>query len=211
MRTISFLLAAVFLAAAVPAAAGDIKLPAPQKSGGPALFDAINQRSSAISRDFPAKPLSREDISTILWASSGPNRDGGKWTVPTALGKPPYCKLYLVSDEGVFLYDWQNHALKQISAGNVKAAIPTQDFAKAAPACVYLVTDGEALFALPPNMASEVGLLLVGNMSQDMYLASNALGVGARLIYSIDRKAAAEHLKLNPSDVAVCAMVLGKK
>ncbi len=211
MRMLSCLIAAAVLAAAVHASAGDVKLPAPQKTGGPGLFDAVNQRGSALSRGFPAGKPTWNDFSTILWAASGLNRDGGKWTVPMAIGKPPYCKLYLVVDEGAFLYDWKDHVLKQVSAENLKAAIPTQDFAKTAPACLYLVTDGEALAALPPPIAGEVGLLLVGSMSQNIYLAADAVGVGARLIYSIDRKAAAENFKLNPSDVAICTMVLGKK
>lgn len=204
-----FALAVLVLASVAPA--GEINLPAPQKSGGPGLFDVINQRGSALSRGFPANPLTREDYSTILWAASGLNRDGTKWTVPMAMSKPPYCRIYITNAEGAFLYNWRNHSLEQITAENVNAAIPTQDFAKAAPANLYLVTDGEALAALPPNLAGEVGILLAGSMSQDVYLACEALGVGARLIYSIDRKAAAENFKLNPSDVAICTMVLGKK
>ena len=46
-------------------------------------------------------------------------RDKG-WTVPMAMGKEPYCDVYVVGDEGVFRYDWKAHALKQISAAKVK-------------------------------------------------------------------------------------------
>lgn len=211
MRAALFLLT-VFIASPAIALAGDISLPAPQKDGGMPLFAALDARGSAGQRDFPSKRLDWNDFSTILWAASGHNRDGGKWTVPMGMGRPPYCKIYLTLDEGVFLYDWRDNSLKQVSDENVKTAIPMQPFAKNAPAALYVVADGAELAGINnPAWADEFGLVLAGAMSQNVYLACEGIGVGTRVVYSIDRALAAKLFKLDPRDKPLFVMPLGKK
>lgn len=193
-------------------AGGDIALPAPRKSGGKPLFEAIDSRGSELQNRFPGGRLEWSDLSTILWAASGHNRDGSKWTVPVGMGRPPYCRIYLALDEGVFRYDWEQHALIQVSGENVKARIPMQDFAKNAPATLYVVADGDQLAAIPnPAWQSEFAAVLAGAMSQNIYLASDSVGVGTRLIYSINREEASKLLKLAANDTALFAMPLGKR
>jgi len=151
-------------------------------------------------------------MSTVLWAASGKNRDGVKWTVPMAMGKPPYCKVYIATDEGAFLYNWDTHSLVTVTRDNIKPDIATQEFGQKAPATMVFVTDGEELAKYSNQAwAEEFGIMLVGAMSQDVYLASEALGIGARLIYMVDREKTASHLKIGPKDKVVCAMVLGKR
>ncbi len=195
----------------VSACAGDINLPAPQKTGGPDLFTAIDERQSASGASFPAGALTNEDLSTILWAASGKNRDGSKWTVPMAMGRPPYCKIFITNERGVYLYEWNSHTLKHISEARVHSLIPLQSFAKNVPCNLYVVTDAKALAEFKGPMSSELGPLLGGMMGQNVYLASQALGVGARLIYSIDRDQAAKHLQLPEGDTALFAICLGKR
>ncbi|MDR1613221.1 MAG: nitroreductase family protein [Planctomycetota bacterium] len=213
MKTDLFVIAAVAVfGASAMAFAGDIKLPAPQKTGGPTVFAAIDQRGSAGHSGFPSGNLDRQDLSTILWAASGNNRDGAKWTVPMGMGRPPYCKIYVTTAEGVFLYDWKAHELKQVSAENVGSRIPMQDFAKNAPAVLYIVGDNAALADLPrQDWVAEWCGVLAGAMSQNIYLASQGVGVGTRLIYSINREEAARLLKLGPKDTPFFAMPMGKK
>ncbi|MCC8166952.1 MAG: nitroreductase family protein [Planctomycetes bacterium] len=206
-----FLVAMMVAAVTASAYAGDIKLPEPQKTGGPDLFSAIDQRQSAPGAAFPGGALSNEDLSTILWAASGKNRDGSKWTVPMAMGRPPYCKIFITNERGVYLYEWNSHTLKHISEARVHSLIPQQSFAKNVPVNLYVVTDAKALAEFRGPMSSELGPLLAGMMGQNVYLASEALGVGARLIYSIDRAAAAKHLELPEGDTALFAICLGKR
>lgn len=187
-----------------------IKLPAPQKTGGADLLTSIDNRASASSGSYSDKELTREELSTLLWAASGLNRDGSKWTVPMAMGQPPYTKIYVTDRTGVYLYDWRNHALVTVSTDKAAhAGIPTQGFAKTAAVNMYMAPDGEILSENP--FGGEWGLLLAGAMSQNVYLAAGAIGVNARLIYSIDREAAKTAFKLGAKDTALFAMVLGKK
>lgn len=191
--------------------AADIKLSAPKKTGGMPLFEAIDQRSSARQGDFPSGAISNDALSTILWAASGHNRDGRLWTVPMAMGNPPYCKIYVTSKDGVHLYDWKTHSLKEVSGDNVQENIPMQQFAKSAPMNLYVVSDGPELAGMKSPFGDEFGLVLAGAMSQNIYLACQDLGVGARLVYSIRREEASKALKLNAGDIPYFAIILGKK
>lgn len=204
---ITFLSACLF----VQASAADIQLPKPQKTGGKPMFEVIDQRSSARGSDFPSEKIPEETLSTILWAASGHNRDGRLWTVPMAMGKPPYCKIYLTSTDGVYLYHWKNHSLELVSDENIHADIPMQKFAKDAPLNLYIVADGKMLNDMNSPFGDEFGLVLAGAMSQNIYLACQGLDVGARLIYSIQREEAFKKLRLSPGDKPYFAIVLGKK
>ncbi len=201
---------ALCLVSSICALAADIKLPDPQKAGGPALYNAIDHRASANQNTFPSGELTQQELSTILWAASGHNRTGKLWTVPMAMGRPPYCKIYLTNREGVYLYDWREHALVQVSDENVHSRIPTQPFAKNAPVNLYIVEDGEQMAQMNGPTAAEFPLVLAGAMSQNIYLASQGLWVGARMAYSINRDEAAKAFKLDPRDKALFVIVLGK-
>lgn len=191
--------------------AADIQLPPPQKTGGTPLFEAIDQRASAKQADFPSGEISNEALSTILWAASGHNRDGKLWTVPMAMGNPPYCKIYVTSKDGVFLYNWETHSLKEISKDPVHGTIPMQQFAKSAPMNLYIVADSAELERLKSPFGDEFGLVLAGAMSQNIYLACDAVGVGARLVYSIRRNEATAALRLDAGDTPYFAIIMGKK
>lgn len=193
-------------------AAADIALPQPQKTGGAPVLDAINTRSSAGHKDFPTGELTLQDTATLLWAATGTNRDGSKWTVPMAMGRPPYCKIYYITRSGAWAYDWQKHALVQVSGADHRAAIALQDFGKTAPAQLVFAFDSKELARFDKAKApyAEFGVMLIGAMSQNIYLAAQSLGIGARLVYSIDRDATTKALSLGPDDRPICAMYLGK-
>lgn len=212
MKSVPVLIAiTAFLFLFSAAFSADIQLPPPQKTGGTPLLEAIDQRASAKQADFPAGEISNEDLSTILWAASGHNRDGKLWTVPMAMGNPPYCKIYVSSKDGVYLYNWVTHSLKEISKDPVHENIPMQQFAKSAPMNLYIVADGPELERLKSPFGDEFGLVLAGAMSQNIYLACDAVGVGARLVYSIRRNEAATALRLDDGDIPYFAIIMGKK
>lgn len=193
------------------AAAADIKLPPPKKTGGPSLLEVLDKRCSAAQTTFPAGAISEEDLSTILWAASGLNRNGNKWTVPMAKGVEPYCTIYVVSDAGVYRYEWKEHTLVRISTDNVKASIPTQTFAQRAPLSLYFVVDGDEIKDFSEPLRGEAGPVLAGGMSQNVYLACEALGIGTRMIYSVKRDVASRLMKLDDNDLVLFALPMGKR
>lgn len=210
MHRILLLSLLLTLSAAFAFPADEIALPAPQKIGGPELFVAIDKRGSAAQSAFPATPLDPQDLSTLLWAASGHNRDGAKWTVPMAMGRPPYVKIYVAMADGVYRYDWEGHKLVRAASKNVAPEIALQGFAKNAPTTLYFVGDGEELSTMSHPISTECGILLAGAMSQNVYLACLGVNVQTRLIYSIDRDAAKRELGLGVLDQPFFAMPMGK-
>jgi nitroreductase len=194
------------------ALADDIKLPPPLTDGGPGIFTVLKKRSSAPGGDFSAAEVSLEELSTVLWAASGLNRSQTGWTVPMAEGLEPYVKIYVVGPNGVFLYQWADHSLSEISNKNIKAEISDQAFVRRAWYNLLFISDKEVTTKLEhgKGLADNYIQVLVGAMTQDVYLAAAALNLGARYIHSVKADVIKDALKIGPDDYPVALMMLGK-
>lgn len=95
-----------------------LALPAPDKSGGMPLMQALAQRAS--NRAIAAQPLSEQDLSNILWAAWGVNRADGRRTVPTAKNSQA-AALFVVKNDGVWRYEGDAHALVKVMDEDVRA------------------------------------------------------------------------------------------
>lgn len=189
----------------------DTALPKPQQKGGDGIFDVLKNRRSFTRSDFPTKQLSKQDLSNLLWAASGQNRPDKGWTIPLAHGNPPYNKVYVLNDEGVFLYDWKNNALKEISKENVKAAVGTQPMLAKSPAILAFVADGEALRKMNSPYAKDSAWVATGAMTQNVYLAAASMNIGVRYIASLKPDAIREKLKLDQDDIPMSLLLIGNK
>jgi hypothetical protein len=192
-------------------AGADIQLPEPRTEGGEGIFTLLKSRASALSNNYPTGQVSQEELSALLWAASGLNRPQKGWTIPLAMGREPYCKIYVAGDEGTFLYDWKEHTLKAISKDNVKGTIGKQPFVAKAPYVLIFVTDGKALGNLNNPRTDEWAHVAVGAMTQNVYLAADALNIGVRYIASLSDSTARASLKLDENDVPLCIMPIGKR
>jgi hypothetical protein len=201
----------LMLISVATSAYADIRLPPPQTEGGMSVFEAFKKRVSAPGGDFPIAPLEPEELSTILWAATGLNRGEKGWTVPMSLGLEPYCRIYALLDEGVFLYDWKNHSLVEVSKENVRAKVGSQNFVKTAPCILVVVAEGKVL-AENFNERDRVDFANVaaGAMTQDIYLAAAGLEIGARYIHSMNLEEIQRALSLPEEDDPICLMMLGK-
>ena len=186
-------------------------LPAPQKTGGEGIFDALSHRASGTRNAFPHGDISTQELSTILWAASGLNRPEKGWTAPMASGSEPYCKVYVLGKCGVFLYDWKQHALNTVSQGDARLDVSGQRFVAEAPYVLLFVADGKVLEAMNDPRAAGWAPVLTGAMTQNVYLAAESMGIGARYMASMKEEVAREALKLDPSDTPICIMPLGKR
>jgi SagB-type dehydrogenase family enzyme len=211
MRTL-FIVVLLVLSMAFTAFA-DIDLPAPQKEGGIGLYDAFESRASAKGGSFPSGKLSNEELSQILWAASGLNRDGKGWTVPMGMGLKPYCKIYVAIDSGTFLYDKENHKLVEVSDKDIRSKIVNQEFAKTSPCSLIFVTDMEILqrtYERDKDLAYHFASVATGAMTQQVYLVAASMKLGTRYLYGIDRAFIHEELKLPKEDSAICVLTIGK-
>lgn len=193
------------------AASADVPLPAPQRTGGPGVFDAIGSRASALGADFASMgEVSPEKLSTILWAATGLNRGEKGWTVPMAMGMEPYVKVYVARSDGTFLYDWRAHALKEVSKEDVRGRVGKQDFVAKAPCTLIFVSDSAALSRkFKDDDGEEFAAVAAGAMTQNVYLASGALGIGTRYIRSARDDEIERILSLPDDDDVLCIMPMG--
>ncbi|MDR3231369.1 MAG: nitroreductase family protein [Synergistaceae bacterium] len=187
-----------------------VELPAPQTDGGMGLFEALRKRASAPGGDFPTGQLDPGELSSILWAATGLNRGEKGWTVPMSMGLEPYCKIYVAGESGIFLYDWRDNGLKEISKENIRAKVGAQSFVRVAPHILILVADGEGLAEFEEHDRTAFAYAAAGAMTQDIYLAAAALGAGTRYIHSMNLEEIRKALKLEEGDDPLCLMMLGK-
>ena len=194
----------------------DISLPKPQQSGGDGIFKALKNRSSFPKDNIPKKAISQQDLSTLLWAATGLNREKKGWTTPFGLGSEPYNRVYIIDNKGVFLYDWKNHALKEISKENIKAQVAMQPFVAELPVLMVFVSDGDLLLAkvgstVGSNYAQSFPWIAAGAMTQNVYLAAASMNIGARYIASIKADVLKAKLRLKNNDAPLAIMAIGGK
>lgn len=172
-------------------AASVTELPAPVRTGGMALSEALSQRHSV--REFDStRTLTPQQLSDLLWSAAGISREAdGKRTNPTALNTQEI-DLYVFTPEGVYLYDFKANALVQKAAGDHRALVAgtkafAQDFVMDAPVSVVMVADlsrFERMDARVPMMA----MADAGFVSQNicLYCAANGLATVPRATMDAD-------------------------
>ena len=122
----------------------EIKLNAPDKSRGSSVMKALSDRHSI--REYDTKEISLKDLSDLLWAANGINRqEDGKRTAPSAMDRREI-DVYMINKDGAYLYDVNEHALKPVSSGDFRKAVAAQqEFAATAPISIVLVANLEKL------------------------------------------------------------------
>lgn len=205
MKRVFILAAILTIAVSTAACAANIVLPDPDKTGGPAVLAAINGRASALQEPFAKQELTLRELSTILWAATGKNREPKGWTVPLAMGREPYVSIYVLLKSGGYLYNWEKNAL--IDASNQPRLISkaaNQDYAKTAPCLLVFVSRGTM-------NVDQYNYIAVGAMSQNAYLAAEALGLKARFLESFNKLSIESALMLGPVMNVCGIMAVGRQ
>ena len=186
--------------------AQSIDLPAPQKSGGLPLMDALAKRST--SREFDSRELAPSQLSSLLWACFGINRPDGKRTAPSAMD----CReadIYVVLKQGAYVYDAKSNKLDLVVAEDLRSLAATQAFATNAPVNLVFVADLARMGNSSAEEKRTFAYIDVGYISQNAYLfcASEGLATGARA--SVDRKALALKLRLRSDQMIILGQSVG--
>jgi SagB-type dehydrogenase family enzyme len=193
----TFLLIAAPLIWAQPApapTASRIELPAPQRSGGISLNDALNHRRSA--RTFLPTRLTLPEISQLLWAAQGITGEHGARTAPSAHAGY-FLRVYLAQPDGFFEYLPAAHALQKLSDKDLRAALSAQPSVKNAPAVFLIAGEYDRAAKLGDR---ETALRLVnleaGHATQNLLLEVTAMNLGAVSVGGIDPKQTAQAASL---------------
>ncbi len=177
-----------------------IVLPPFEKSRNFNLDRALLERKTT--RSFADRPLSREELSRLLWATTGVNREDGHRTIPSGQGKYPVDVLAALP-EGVYRYEPKEHRLVRIFPEDIREKIPNQDsFKKAAMIALYVINKDKA-------SRIEWADIEIGCMSQGLYLESAALGMGSCIFAGVKVNDVTKILGLKESQILRIAQAAG--
>ncbi len=192
---------------AMAATAQTTTLPAPHKTGGMPLMDALNKRQT--SREFSEKKLPDQVVSDLLWAAWGYNRpDQKKRTAPSSMNKQEI-SVYVITQEGVFLYNAEQHALEKVVSGDLRSKAGKQDFVATAPMTLVFVADYSKMSSATDQQKEVTSNTDAAFISQNVYLycASENLATGVRAY--LDREELAKAMNLKPEQHITLAQSVG--
>ncbi len=189
-----------------------VKLVPPDLDRPASLMRALKERRSV--REYDTRPLTLRQLSELLWAANGVNRDDGKRTAPAAVNQQ-LVDIYVILPVGAFLYDAPGARLLPVAAGDLRKMAGRQEFVTTAPVNLVYVADPARFKSRPggPAIPDEEKLnwsrIAVGAIAQNvgLYCASEQLGNVVRAM--VDREKLGPALKLRPDQVILLAQTVG--
>lgn len=177
-----------------------IKLDSPAKTGGKPLMEVFNNRKSE--RSFASEKLKSKDLSNLLWAANGINRADGKRTAPSCRNFQEV-DVYVIMQEGAYIYDAKAHALNPVAAGDHRAAVAGngQDFVKTAPVSLVLVADFDRFEGEINEGAKLMASVDIGLVCQNINMACAGLGLATVPRASMDHATLKRVLKLKDTQL----------
>ena len=159
-------------------------------------------------RDFGPGTLSPQTLSNLLWAAFGINRPDGRRTAPSAMNWQEV-SIYVATPEGVYIYDAKDNALNPVLAGDFRAAMGTQSFAKDAAVNLAYVSDLSKADNAASSEAEMYTAADVGFIAQNVYLYCASEGLATVVRAGIDKPALAKTLNLQPQQKIILAQSVG--
>jgi len=187
-------------------AAATLALPPPDRAGGLPLMAALAARRS--SRAFAPQALDPQQLSDLLWAAWGRNRDDGGRTAPSALNAQEI-DLYVALPEGAYRYDAKAHALQRVVAHDLRRVTGYQDFVDDAPLDLVLVADHTRMGLVPVAQRESYASVAAGAIAQNVYLWCASAGLATVIRAWIDRQAIADALGLPHDHQVLLSQTVG--
>jgi SagB-type dehydrogenase family enzyme len=184
-----------------------IALPPPDTSTSATLMGALRARRST--REFASRPLPPAVLATLLWCAFGVNRpESGRRTAPSAHNWQEI-DVYAVQADGAFRYDAPAHALREVTAADVRAATGMQDFVATAPLDLVYVADFTKMTDAGAEERTFLSAANAGCIAQNAYLFCAASGLACVVRGWIDRARLAPALELRAAQRIVLAQTVG--
>ncbi len=189
----------------------DIALPAPDKSGGKPLMQALNERRTT--RDFKKDEIPLQQLSNLLWAGFGINRpDIKKRTAPSAVNWQEI-DVYVSMASGLYLYDAEANILKQIHNRDIRKDCGTQSFVAEAPVNLVYVADLIRCGKKEGDQIKDSDLFMpyadCAFIGQNVYLFCASENLGCVIRGSIPKERLAIEMGLGPMQRILLAQTVG--
>ncbi len=197
-----------------------IKLPPPATKGGMPLAETLKARRTV--RHFANRPLDLAQVSQLLWAADGVSDPRGHRTSPSAGATYPLDLYLAVAERGVpnlpvglYHYEVATPALTPVARGDFSNAVAraclNQAWMTEAPVMVVITGEYRRCSARYGERGIRYTHMEAGNVSQNLFLAAEALGLGAGIVGAFEDKALAQVLKLPQAHEPLLVMPVGYK
>lgn len=197
-----------------------IYLPPPSKKGSISLEEAIARRRSV--RDFTPEPISRSELSQILWAAQGISDTQGRYRTAPSAGATYPLEVFVVCgkdsieeiDEGVYQYNINSHSLTLHYKGDARfdlsrAALDEEGIHEA-PVDIVICADYERTRTRYGHRAERYVHMETGHAGQNIYLQATALGLATFAIGAFHDEQVSEVLRLEKQYEPLYIMPVGR-
>lgn len=166
-----------------------ITLPAPEPAVTSSVDQALRQRRSI--RSYSDRPLNKEQLSYLLWASTGIQRRERNFefrTAPSAGALYPIETYVVVNNvenvlQGLYHYSIKRHTLEELQTGDISQAITTAAMGQRICSQAAVVFIWTAVFQRTKwryqDRAYRYIYLDAGHIAQNLALSATSLGLGS--------------------------------
>lgn len=183
-----------------------IRLIEPSFAEGLTLMQALKERKS--SSGFTGREIHLQDLSNIVWASVGVNREDGRRTSPTGSNRQEI-EVYVFLKTGAYWYNYKDNTLELVKEGDFRSITGRGEAADAYMDMLFIADTDKTGPGSKPGDAATVSYVDVGYVSQNVYLACANAGIGSRARGGWDQQKVTEALGLKPSMVVVLGQTVG--
>ena len=191
-----------------------VALPEPQKDLDFPLMKALENRHTT--RKWKESALSEQELSNLLWAACGITKSKygkvkSKRTAPSACNSQEI-RVYTILDQGVYLYNEENHHLIQIVTKDIREHIGTQKMMKSAPMGLVFVADLSRMtspFLRKAEAQRFSAWVDTGYISQNVYLYCAASNLGTAVLSLVNREKLHKLMCLKEHEKIVLTQVVG--
>jgi SagB-type dehydrogenase family enzyme len=207
---------------AAPGPVGDLEpivLVKPQKDGGKSVLAALADRQTT--RTISDKKLPPQELSNLLWAAFGVNREKGPagqiGRTAASASNSQEIDIYVALAEGVYLYDAVGHRLIPVVVGDLRSkAGRGRRGGATAPVRLIYVADiakfAKAKFQEPglkdPDVQKSYYCIDAGLIAGNVYLYAASAGLAA-WFHNCDKTGVAKELKLRPEQQVLYGHTVG--
>lgn len=172
------------------------------------VMQALSNRKST--RTISGEPLDLQNMSNLLWAAWGINREDGKRTAPSARNWQEI-DLYVITAAGVYLYDAPTHQLQLVLGEDIRSIAGKQPFPKKAGQTLVYVANYDRITGVDNHAEKRrYASLDLGFIAQNVYLYCASEGLATTIIGMVDGPAIAKKLGLSDTQEVLCCQPFGK-
>jgi len=212
---ITILFMSIFFSSFISAQTEIIKLPEVNLEGKLSLEETLKERKSR--RSYLKSMMTIEEVSQLLWAAQGINRNDGRRTAPSAGALYPI-ELYVIIGNveditsGLYLYVPSNHSVILKNNKNLipKLSDAMQQFASTG-SVVFIIT---GVYERTTKKYGERGIryvhMDVGFAAQNIYLQAESLGLGTVFMGAFNDNLLTDILQLPQNHKPLGVMPVGR-